>query len=424
MVDDSFILLVGGQLQPTAEDPIPEPGTDDTQTNDFVVLAGGFTGTPLGEAGQKVEPFAADDNAGDVIGSVANAEPAEDEASAEAGSAGPIDPDNPVIDVHDPYLESFGPLPDPVSVEATPTLASVPGNTLPGPYHAPEARKSRRWPWSRAAASEVNVSYDHDWGTGISVNEEEALRQRLMNKNQPPKKRRGSLVLIGTVATAAALVLTAGSPTKILEAVPSAKKIVTRVQNDLISRVSLTSESPAEQTRDSSMCAQQPSTDGCFTNNVIRAAAFVCPTAMHPVAVEFASSPVRAAVGLSHRASMAPSTGFATILSAETTFDFMTRDLNFAVDLISFRRNGSIAGMLKNVQPRQQLPVQVAKADGIIALRGNEIERLALTPDCRIAIFENGIPPEYFAQDAKVNNSPVRIPVKPQTQAQADLGRR
>ncbi|WP_262030785.1 DUF192 domain-containing protein [Microvirga sp. Mcv34] len=423
-IDDSFILLVGGQLQPPAEDPAPEAEIDDTHANDFVVLAGGFTGKPLGEAGETVDAPAEDHSAGKVVEAVVNADPAEGQTSAEDDPAGPVDPDNPVIDVHDPYLETFAPLPDQVAAEAAPALASVTGNTLPGPYHAPEARKARRWPWSRAAASEVNVSYDHDWGTGISVNEEEALRQRLMNKNQPPKKRRGSLVLIGTMATAAALVLTAGSPTKVLEVVPSAKRIVTRVQNDLISRVSLTSDSPAEQTRDSSMCAQQPSTDGCFTNNVIRAAAFVCPTAMHPVAVEFASSPVRAAVGLSHRASMAPSTGFATILSAETTFDFMTRDLNFAVDLISFRRNGNIAGMLKNVQPRQQLPVQVAKADGIIALRGNEIERLALTPDCRIAIFENGIPPEYFAQDAKVNNSPVRIPVKPQTQAQADLGRR
>ncbi|WP_162820507.1 DUF192 domain-containing protein [Microvirga calopogonii] len=423
MVDDSFILLVGGQLQPTHEDPAPEAETDDILSNDFVVLAGGFTGKPLGEAGEKVEALASDDSAGDVAEAVADAALGAGEASPESGPAGPADPDNPVIDVRDPYLETFGPLPDAVP-EAAPALAPVVGNTLPGPYNAPPARKARRWPWSRTAASEVEVSYEHDWGTGISVNEEEALRQRLMNKNQPPKKRRGPVIILGTMAAAAALVLTAGSPTKVLEAIPTAKKIVTRAQNDLISRVALTSGPSAEPAKDTSMCAQQPSMDGCFTNNVIRAAAFVCPTAMHPVAVEFASSPVRAAVGLSHRASMAPSTGFATILSAETTFDFMTRDLNFAVDLISFRRNGNIAGMLKNVQPRQQLPVQVAKADGIIALRGNEIERLALTPDCRIAIFENGIPPEYFAQDAKVNNSPVRIPVKPQTQAQADLGRR
>jgi uncharacterized membrane protein (UPF0127 family) len=424
MIDDSFILLVGGQLQSSADDPALEPDTDDTHANDFVVLAGGFTGKPLGEAGEKVEAPAGDDTAGHVAESVTNADSAEGEAFADVPPAGPVDPDNPVIDVHDPYLETFAPLPDKDPAEAAPVLASGAGNTLPGPYHAPHTRKARRWPWSRTEASEVNVSYDHDWGTGISVNEEEALRQRLMNKNQPPKKRRGSLILIGTMATAAALVLAAGSPTKVLEAVPSAKKIVTRVQNDLISRVSLTAGAPAEPARDNSMCAQQPSMDGCFTNNVIRAAALVCPSAMHPIAVEFASSPVRAALGLSHRATMAPSTGFATILSAETTFDFMTRDLNFAVDLISFRRNGNIAGMLKNVQPRQQLPVQVAKADGIIALKGNEIERLGLTPDCRIAIFENGIPPEYFAQDAKVNNSPVRIPAKPQTQAQADLGRR
>lgn len=428
-IDDAFVQLAGGQLHEPASDEKAAPA-DEVRENDFVILAGGFSGVPLRLPGENAPDMPAasgtDIAVTDTAASLA-LEPGSETIS--------VDPDNPVIDVHDPYLESFGPLPDFLMQEAataelepkdepvSPDPASEAGTALPAPLQAVRERRARRWPWRRRSQQDVHVSYDHDWGTGISVGEEEALRQRLMNKNQPPKSRKGSVVILGMMSAAAAVALTMGNPGKILDAVPDAKKIVSHVQNDLITRVSLTTGS-TEPSNDGSICAQQPSMDGCFTNNVIRAAAFVCPTAMHPIAVEFASSPVRAAVGLSHRATIAPSTGFATVLSAETTFDFMTRDLNFAVDLVSFRRNGTIAGMLKNVQPRQQLPVQVAKADGIIALRGNEVERLALTPDCRIAIFENGIPPEYFSQDAKVNNSPQRInTIKPQTQAKAELGR-
>ena len=430
VVDDAFVQLAGGHLDaPFEQKTVAKPG-DGVQENDYVVLAGGFSGVPLRMPG---ETEAASESGPDA--DLTLTETAAIDSTESKTDLAPVDPDNPVIDVHDPHLESFGPLPDFLVHDQSaeqekpkgepeaedPAAASI--STLRSPFPAIRERKARRWPWRRQAQQDVHVSYDHDWGTGVSVGEEEALRQRLMNKNQPPKSRRGSVLILGMMSAAAAVALTAGNPSKVLEAVPDAKRIVSQVQNDLITRVALTTGS-TEPSSDGSLCAQQPSVDGCFTNNVIRAAAFVCPTAMHPIAVEFASSPVRAAVGLSHRASMAPSTGFATVLSAETTFDFMTRDLNFAVDLVSFRRNGTIAGMLKNVQPRQQLPVQVAKADGIVALRGNEVERLGLTPDCRIAIFENGIPPEYFSQDAKVNNSPQRInTIKPQTQAKAELGR-
>ena len=430
IVDDAFVQLAGGQLDaPIEQKTVAEPA-DEVQENDYVVLAGGFSGVPLRMPGENETASESGPDADLTL-----TETAAIDSTAIKADLAPVDPDNPVIDVHDPHLESFGPLPDflvqdqstdhegPKEELEADASATASISTLPSTFPAVRERKARRWPWRRRAQQEVHVSYDHDWGTGVSVGEEEALRQRLMNKNHPPKSRKGSVIVLGMMSAAAALVFTAGNPSQLLEAVPDAKRIVSHVQNDLITRVALTTGS-TEPSSDGSICAQQPSIDGCFTNNVIRAAAFVCPTAMHPIAVEFASSPVRAAVGLSHRASMAPSTGFATVLSAETTFDFMTRDLNFAVDLVSFRRNGTIAGMLKNVQPRQQLPVQVAKADGIVALRGNEVERLGLTPDCRIAIFENGIPPDYFSQDAKVNNSPKRInTIKPKTQAKAELGR-
>lgn len=139
-------------------------------------------------------------------------------------------------------------------------------------------------------------------------------------------------------------------------------------------------------------CAQEPDQDGCFVGNVVRQGAFLCADGPRPLALEFASSPLRAQVGLSHRDHVAPSTGFATILPTTTRVNYITKDIRVPLDLIAFHRDGRIAAIIPNIPPRRQMPVAVPAADGIVAIRGGEAQRLRLTEACQFAAYEEGVP--------------------------------
>ena len=139
-------------------------------------------------------------------------------------------------------------------------------------------------------------------------------------------------------------------------------------------------------------CIDDPEQDGCFVGNVIRQGAFLCADGPRPVALEFASSPVRAQVGLSHRDHLAPSTGFATILPTTTRVNYITKDVRVPLDIVAFRRDGSIAAIIPDIPPRRQMPIAVPAADGIVAIRGGEAKRLRITEACQFAAYEEGVP--------------------------------
>lgn len=146
----------------------------------------------------------------------------------------------------------------------------------------------------------------------------------------------------------------------------------------------------------SSVCEADPNADGCFTGNIIRQGTVICGHSVHPLALEFANSPVRARIGLSHRFHMAPSTGFVTVFETPSRINFITRDLKVPIDLISFNRDGNFEALKLDIPPAQQLPVTIAPATGLLALKGGEITRLGITPDCRLHLFEDGVPAEMF----------------------------
>lgn len=150
--------------------------------------------------------------------------------------------------------------------------------------------------------------------------------------------------------------------------------------------------SPRSQVATAKSCIDDPEQDGCFVGNVIRQGAFLCADGPRPVALEFASSPVRAQVGLSHRDHLAPSTGFATILPTTTRVNYITKDVRVPLDIVAFRRDGSIAAIIPDIPPRRQMPIAVPAADGIVAIRGGEAKRLRITEACQFAAYEEGVP--------------------------------
>lgn len=139
-------------------------------------------------------------------------------------------------------------------------------------------------------------------------------------------------------------------------------------------------------------CQADPDQDGCYTSNVIRQGAFLCPDGPRPVALEFASSPVRSMMGLAHRDQIAASTGFATILPTTTRVNYITKDVRVPIDIVAFTRDGRIVTILPNVPARRQMPTGLPAADGIVALRGGEAQRMRLTQDCGFAAYEDGVP--------------------------------
>lgn len=149
---------------------------------------------------------------------------------------------------------------------------------------------------------------------------------------------------------------------------------------------------PRTQIATAKSCIDDPEQDGCFVGNVIRQGAFLCADGPRPVALEFASSPVRAQVGLSHRDHLAPSTGFATILPTTTRVNYITKDVRVPLDIVAFRRDGSIAAIIPDIPPRRQMPIAVPAADGIVAIRGGEAKRLRITEACQFAAYEEGVP--------------------------------
>jgi uncharacterized membrane protein (UPF0127 family) len=161
-------------------------------------------------------------------------------------------------------------------------------------------------------------------------------------------------------------------------------------------------------------CTEDPDQDGCFTGNVVRQGAFLCQDGPRPLALEFASSPIRSAMGLSHRDHIAASTGFTTILPTTTRVNYITKDLRVPIDIIAFHRDGRIAQIVQNVPARRQMPVALQPADGIVALKAGESQRLRITDQCQFAAYEDGVPmpvatseiPSKASSDKRISQIP------------------
>lgn len=172
--------------------------------------------------------------------------------------------------------------------------------------------------------------------------------------------------------------------------------------------ISIFGNSKSEQTIDkeiadaNSSCADKPEADGCFSSNVIRQGTIICGSNIHPLALEFASTPLRAKIGLSYRKELPSSTGFITVFENPSVINFITKDISFAIDLISFDRDGQFKAIKKEISGGQQMPIQIAPSTGLLALKAGEVSRLSITPECRLHLFENGVPASMFEGEQNI----------------------